>query len=283
MSANLKTDYRIIYLDIDGTLVGKEGKMSDRVRDSVRRAISSGRVVVLATGRSFSHTLKIAIELGGMKFGILLNGGTIVDWVTGEVLRSVTIPLDIAVECVKTCHESFLAPVWFANFEGEEIVSTDRVRPLWSPYEAHNSYRLKFHSDLAIEMTFPPESLAAYGSELQIQQLAQTLTVILDGKANVTTAPTEFYGGWYAQVTAFEADKSTAAAWIANSLKIPREATLAIGDQSNDLALLRWAGMGICMGDGSPEAISVANETTGTLAEDGVAQALEKYLFNSRF
>jgi len=61
-------------------------------------------------------------------------------------------------------------------------------------------------------------------------------------------------------------------------LEIQRAETLAIGDQLNDLELLEWAGLGVAMGDGCPETHARADAVTGSLADEGAAQAIERYV-----
>jgi len=74
------------------------------------------------------------------------------------------------------------------------------------------------------------------------------------------------------------ANKAHAAQTVAEMLGISRERTLAVGDELNDLELLAWAGLGIGMGDGHAEVRAQADYVTGTQAEDGVAQAIERYV-----
>ena len=64
-------------------------------------------------------------------------------------------------------------------------------------------------------------------------------------------------------------------------LGVPREQTLAVGDHLNDLELLEWAGLGVCMGDGYAEVVARADYVTGALAEDGAAQAIERFVLGN--
>ena len=79
-------------------------------------------------------------------------------------------------------------------------------------------------------------------------------------------------------MNARSANKAHAAQMVAGMLGIPRERTLAVGDELNDLELLAWAGIGICMGNGHAEVRARADYITGTQAEDGVAQAIEQFV-----
>jgi HAD superfamily hydrolase (TIGR01484 family) len=72
--------------------------------------------------------------------------------------------------------------------------------------------------------------------------------------------------------------KATGLAWLAEYLGVPRATVLAIGDNDNDAPMLAWAGVGVAMGLSSPAALAAADWVTGSVAEDGVAMALEKYV-----
>jgi hydroxymethylpyrimidine pyrophosphatase-like HAD family hydrolase len=58
---------------------------------------------------------------------------------------------------------------------------------------------------------------------------------------------------------------------------VPAEATLAVGDGGNDIEMLRWAGLGVAMGHAPDEVKAAADEVTGSVHEDGLAQVLERW------
>jgi hydroxymethylpyrimidine pyrophosphatase-like HAD family hydrolase len=72
--------------------------------------------------------------------------------------------------------------------------------------------------------------------------------------------------------------KASALAGVARALGIDRADVLAVGDGDNDRAMLRWAGLGVAMGQAPPEVKADADEVTGTVLEDGLAAVLERYL-----
>ena len=74
--------------------------------------------------------------------------------------------------------------------------------------------------------------------------------------------------------------KSDALAWLAAELGIARGEVLALGDGINDVDMLAWAGLGVAMGDGHPEALAVAGVIAPPFDEDGVAWAIEQYVLS---
>jgi hydroxymethylpyrimidine pyrophosphatase-like HAD family hydrolase len=79
-------------------------------------------------------------------------------------------------------------------------------------------------------------------------------------------------------VVSREASKAVMAGRLARSLNIPAEQALAIGDHDNDVSLLRWAGMGVAMGNATPAAKAAADGVTSSNLRDGVAEALERWV-----
>jgi hydroxymethylpyrimidine pyrophosphatase-like HAD family hydrolase len=74
------------------------------------------------------------------------------------------------------------------------------------------------------------------------------------------------------------ASKGNALAMLASTLDIPLEETMAVGDASNDISMLRVAGLGVAMGQASRRVRASADVVTGSNAEDGLAQALETHV-----
>ncbi len=274
----MATPYRLLFLDIDGTLVGAAGVISPRTREALHAAQQAGCTLVLCTGRNRHSAQRVAAQVGGHGYGIVLNGALVFDWQTGAVLRQALLSLPLAQEAVRIAHRLRIAPVWFGTEEQNYHIYADRRFPLWPPYAARNAERLIFLEDLAAEMPGSPASLAAYGQPAEMDALAAAWKQELGAEVLAFAAITAPYGSWYAQLMDIHANKGLAAQAVADALHIPREQTLAIGDHVNDAVLLRWAGLGICMGDGHPDARACADYVTGALEEDGVAQAIERFV-----
>jgi Cof subfamily protein (haloacid dehalogenase superfamily) len=274
----MATPYRLLFLDIDGTLVGATGIMTPRTQEALHQAQQRGCTLVICTGRNRHAAQRIAVQIGGHGYGIVLNGALVFDWATGAVLRRALLPLPVAQEAVRIAHRLEIAPIWMGTEERDNHLVTDRRAPLWPRYAERNAERLVYCDDLAAEMPGPPASLAAYGTPEKTAALAAAWRRAFGARVHAIHAITAPYGSWYAQLNDASADKGLAAQAVAEALGVPREQTLAIGDHVNDLALLRWAGLGVCMGGGHPDALACADHVTGTLEEDGVAQAIERWV-----
>lgn len=74
------------------------------------------------------------------------------------------------------------------------------------------------------------------------------------------------------------ASKGQALAFLARKLGVSQAETMAIGDQDNDVDMVAWAGLGIAMGNASAAVKAAANHVTATIAEDGAALAIERFI-----
>jgi N-acetylglucosamine kinase len=276
----VKTSYGILFLDIDGTLVGRSGEIAARSLAALRRARDEGCALSLCTGRNRHSAAQVSDQIGGQGYGIVLNGAVIFEWETGEVLSRSYLACNVAAEAVEIARREGIGTVWMGTEESDDLIYTDRLGPLPPLYLERNAHRLRFVPDLSRQMPGPPASIAAYGDPEQTMRLVeiwrQTFGATVCSFAGATTP----YGAWYAQLTAPDATKERAAEILAGRLGVPREKTIAIGDDRNDTGLLRWAGLGICMGNGHAEARAQADHVTGTLEEEGVAMALERFVLS---
>ena len=271
--------YQLVFADLDGTLVDSEGRISERTSSTLARIQSAGCILVICTGRSRHAASRIVQGIHGSRYGIVLNGAVVLNWQTGEILQSCLLPgaaTELAVELAK---RHGLAPVWMGIEDRDSFKYVQPGPSLWPEYEKRNHADILHVNDFG-SLPQAPASIVAYGPREQALLLAHEWQSRLGSEVLAVAGPTAVYRGWYAQLTAADADKANAAAFLANHIGVQREQTLAIGDHSNDITLLRWAGLGICMGDGHPEAQAAADHIAGAHFEDGAAIALEQFVLS---
>jgi hydroxymethylpyrimidine pyrophosphatase-like HAD family hydrolase len=141
-----------------------------------------------------------------------------------------------------------------------------------------NAHRLVPLPERETSESLTPVGMGIYTSQEQAESLVQAWQKALGTEVSAFASPDRKYDCWCAYLNRRQADKALAAARVAEMLGVSREETMAVGDHLNDLELLRRAGWGVCMGDGHEEARARAAHVTGTLAEDGVAQAIEQFI-----
>ncbi len=278
------TPYRLIFLDLDGTLVDRYDIVSPRTLAALNAAQQRGCTIVICTGRNRFMVEHVAAQWSGHGYGVFSNGAVIAEWETGRVLQKIALPVSTVREAARHAHACGLAPLCFGvhvENDGGQSVYTDRVHPVVPAYAIRNAQRLVFCGDLAADGEIQPVGMAVYGLEDETQALAQAWQNSLATSVSVYHSPDSKYGCWCAFMNARAANKAHAARTVADMLGVPRELTMAVGDHLNDLEVLQWVGLGVCMGDGHAEVVARADYVTGALAEDGAAQAIERFVLGT--
>jgi len=263
------SDYDLIALDLDGTLLDSHEQISPRNRSAVSKALLAGVRVVLVTGRGAETPVRISHELGLNVPVICAHGALTKDFLSGKVLGHIPVPLRYAVPMLEYAERHDLsAAVYtdetFYRIAGSRIFMADMTGPHWAEV-AH------FADVLASAPTFirflGGDSVRAIRAEFGELPLA---------------FKHESWGTFEElAVTSLDATKDRALAQLCATYGIPAKRVLAIGDSRNDVAMLQWSGMGIAMANALPEVLAAIPTHTGTNDEDGVADAIERYVLSS--
>lgn len=276
-----RVDYSLLFIDLDGTLVGAGDMVSARTIAALNKAQEAGCTIVISTARNRFMVERVAAQWHGHGYAILSNGAIIAEWETGKVIRKIPLPLSVVHHAARIAHSFEAAPLCFgvhAEEDGGERVYTDSRFPIAPKYLARNGGRLAYEDDIETIRDLAPVGMGAYGPRERIEALALAWAESLGPNVAVFDSLDPKYDCWCAFLNLKEADKASAAKRVADLLGVPRERTMSIGDHLNDLELLCWTGLGVCMGDGHDEARARAGHVTGTLAEDGVAMAIERFI-----
>jgi Cof subfamily protein (haloacid dehalogenase superfamily) len=274
--------YRLLFLDLDGTIVGKTDVISSRTLTALHRAQEAGCTPVICTARNRYMVREIMAQIGGHGYAILANGAVLYDWATGQTLHTISLSTETVAEAVTLAHQFGVAPLCFGvQTEDGKLVYTDRRFAIWPRYLALNEERVVTCEDLSAQLPTLPISMGVYDLPKVVQLLAQAWRERLGKEVVVFDQVSHRYDCWTAYFNSAQANKAQAAQRVADMLGIPREQTLAIGDHINDIELLQWAGLGVCMGDGHEHARACAAHVTGTLEEDGAAEAIERFVLRS--
>jgi HAD superfamily hydrolase (TIGR01484 family) len=267
---------RLIALDVDGTLVGSDERVSPAAQQAIMAAREQGCEVVLCTGRTRHTAQPICEQLNLSGYLIASNGAVVMHLETREVLRRRLLPIPTALRIVQAILDADAAPFVYECATGEGVEAArvlhhpDRpggtwaVRPRYRPYPR-----------LREELPFSPVSINAYGPAARTRALANHLAERLPEPVSIVQSGTE--REWGVEVFTDGVNKQTGLAALAAHLGIEREEILAIGDHINDLEMLSWAGIGVAMGNAIPEALAVADWVTAPLHQEGVALALERF------
>lgn len=242
--------YRLLALDLDDTLLTKDKQISAANKKWIDKAHQAGVTVIFATGRGLQKVEYLLEELALSGPMVLVNGAEI--WAEkGKVLERHYINR----EDIHILHD--LAERADAKFWGYSVESLTHKRD-WTTEMLDRSW-LKFgirHDDLAVIN--------------QLREAADQLPNISVTRSAPFNMEVSFKG----------ISKGSGVRRLCDYLDIKMTEVMAIGDNLNDIRLIKAAGLGIAMGNADPELKRVADAVTDHHEKDGVAKAIQRYLFN---
>ncbi len=274
---------KAIALDIDGTLTNDEKGITPRTKRTLLKAQESGIRLILASGRPVQGLRALAAQLELNEHGGLLvafNGAHVVDAETDEVLFDQPVPRDQLPPLLEHLRSFDVIP-WIT--EGRELYVEDAYRPdILHKGKPVNIIKLERDAcdlhvhevdDLLEVCDRPQDKVLVAGTDTYLQEhwreIYAPFTETLAGM---------FTADFFFEFMAPGVDKGRALAGALPKLGIDASEVVAFGDGQNDVGMLRWAGVGVAMGNAVPEAKAVADMVTITNNEDGVAVALDELL-----
>lgn len=270
--------FRMLVVDIDGTLIGSSHLVTPRVRAALRAALDRGVLVTLATGRWFRSAQPIAADLGIEIPIILHNGALVKDSLTGEILDHCHLPVDLARGAAEIIRRHGLQPLVYENaFGGEWLLAgpPDGDTPTAARYLATKQWLRRV----------APEELLAGGDPLELvvaddAPRADPLIAELERGPwrTVTSMSLAVPAARFVEVLAPECSKTRAILRLGQRFGIGLDEVMVVGDNFNDLDMIEAAGLGVAMGN-APEAVRAsAGWVAPDVEADGLAVAVERYV-----
>jgi Cof subfamily protein (haloacid dehalogenase superfamily) len=264
-------DYRLILMDLDGTLLNEHSQVTARTRQALERAHNAGIDLAVATGRSYAMLRYFCGDLPLTGPQITFNGAIIVDPGSGEPLFRQALPPDLVVPVLEFLREHEMYTCFYTEQDiyvrtraplERALVPPVFPEPFVQPYLeelAHlPCYKLVAVAEPAAIGALRPIAEQAFGDVLYVTQTSQVLLEFLHP----------------------DVSKGAALKRIMHERGLRPEQVIAFGDSHNDLELLRAAGLGIAMGNASPEVQHNAAHVTCSNREDGIAVALDAFLWS---
>jgi Cof subfamily protein (haloacid dehalogenase superfamily) len=258
---------RLVASDLDGTLLGLGDVVSDRTRAAIRAAADAGIHVVAATGRSQWTAEPLVAPVAGLDLIVCSNGASLYDVRRGVSLASYPIADDVIDALLVILAEEL--PGCLFGWETDDDLHYDEG------FIEHRPFLEREPSGPLLVGERPAAIRKLMVAHHEVQHYA-LLDAVLPPMPSGAVASTS--GAPFVEVTGEGVDKAFGVQRVCERFGVAAEEVLAFGDNHNDIALLRWAGRGIAMGN-AHEAVRVAvDETTLSHVEDGVAAVLETLL-----
>lgn len=261
--------YRLVALDLDGTLLRDDLTMSPRVANALRASQAQGVQITLASGRGYPALKPWVQRLGITAPVIGYQGARITDPITDRTICEYPFPQELVAEVAGYARECDLSLTLYANDE----IYVERKRHSDAFYNKWFGLPIHLVDDIAAASPVNPVKFLITATEDELDVLHPEVEARFGGCLQIVRSHALFLEGMALGVT-----KGTALAWVAQYLHIPQAETLAMGDAGNDVEMLAWAGMGVAMGNASASAQAAADFQAPSVDEDGVAVALERFV-----
>ena len=267
-------EYQLIAMDLDGTLNNDEKKITEKTRAALMQAQAQGIRLALASARPSPglYRERDALRLQDHS-GILMsyNGGRIVDAATGNVLFETAMDREQTRRILRQLESLPVTPILD---DGKQFYVTDRGG-FKVDYECKNNHmECTEVENLADFLSFAPiKILMSVEPDALKQVQAQIAALLPEDLTVVQTAP------FYLEVIPNTINKGQGIRDICRTLEIPADAVIAFGDAENDIPMLRAAGMGVAMGNATAAVKAAADHVTLSNNRDGIAAALEQFVF----
>jgi Cof subfamily protein (haloacid dehalogenase superfamily) len=274
--------YKLICVDMDGTLLNSEKKISRRTVDAVKKAYEKGIHIAICTGRLFTSAEYYA-DLLGIKTPIIsANGAYIREKDRDEVIYKSTLGKENCRKILSIVKEYGLCP----NFHTPDSIITDKVDSPYSSYMKLGSNAPE-NRNINIKIVENWEEIfekyedeitkcITVDSDLSKLRAAKEELLAIDGLEVVSSFTTNF------EVMLKGVSKGRAVEILAGYYNFNREEVICIGDNENDESMIKYAGLGVAMGNSEDSIKKIADYITDSNNEDGVAKVIEKFIFNEK-
>jgi Cof subfamily protein (haloacid dehalogenase superfamily) len=266
---------RLIVLDLDQTVFGADLVVSSRVQAAISKALALGAAVTIATGRDVKLASKFARELGATVPIICAQGGCIYDCQHDHVLHDVRLPREVLPRILQAA-DHYRWNIHFEVFDRLYLPAHSNHPPVL--FELLRYCHWVRVGDLLHDMPEPPHKLIVTLSQPEDRsRVMDEMRQALGGELTIVASHPYLVEGLPAGV-----DKGHGLAWLANHLHVSQPEVLAIGDSDADVPMIKWAGVGVAMGNASPAAKAAADWVVPPLEADGAAVAIERFCLGTQ-
>ena len=286
--------YKLIAIDLDGTLLNSYGMVSEKNKQALIEANKKGAEIVIASGRSTNSVKNIANDLGICNYIICGNGSLIYDLQHEEIIYDKFIDKKKALQIIEICEQNSI----YYNIYTENMVIAKSLNNNVLFYHQENANK----PDSKKTKINLVQNIYDYVDKLQNQNILKITisdndNIIFNGiirklreirdidvldvahmsrkmiKSGTEEVSLEYY---YTEITSKNVDKWYAIEYLIDKLNINKEDIMTIGDNVNDKLMIENAGCGVVMGNSAPYIKEIANMVVADNNQDGVAEAVEK-------
>lgn len=267
--------YDAIVIDVDGTLLDSEKQIGEKTVNAIIDAQKRGKKVAIASGRSIAGIRKNAAKIQLEKYGgyvIAYNGTTVVNCKTGECIYNQMVPGEILGQVYNEAVKEGVSIAVY-NDVSKELIAGNGVNKYVELDAVACDVTVREVNDFVKSVNFGFNKILLSGEPDNMKTVEKHMAEMFGDKVNVFRSDPHFV-----ELLPKYVDKGVAAEKLMRYLDINREKVICIGDSMNDMPMLRYAGMGVAMGNAQEKIKQSADYVTLSNNEDGVANVIEKFM-----
>lgn len=263
--------YKLIAIDIDDTLLNEHNQVTEKTKQALKAAQDAGVTITLATGRMFASAQQIAKQIE-LNVPIITYQGSLVKTLVDEkVLYQRDVPKEAALQLLEYAKEHQLHLQLYVNDTLYGIEDNERIKA----YSRNSNIPYKIEADFNRLINEPNHKMLIIDEPEILDSHIPILQEKLGHVLHITKSKPNFLEFMHKEGTKGEALKH-----LAQYFNCDLSETIAIGDAWNDREMIQVAGLGIAMGNAVEPLKALADYITLSHNEDGVAYAINKFIFN---
>lgn len=288
--------YKLIAVDLDGTLLNNYGVVSENTKNIIKETIKNGIDVIIASGRPIDSIKTIAKEIGSENYFIAGNGALIYDIKNDEVIYQKYLNKQKILQIAEICENNSVAYSVYTedgiiakqlkhnvlyyhkeNLKKEEnkktnIIITDNII----------EYIKKSNNNKFLKVTICDENKIIFNSIIRKLKEISNINVLDVGhmsrkfiKQGTEDVEIQFY---YTEISLKDVNKWKAIEYLTDKLNIDKNEVIAIGDNINDKEMIENAKVGVAMGQSNPKIKEIADYITDDNENEGVKKIIQKLI-----
>lgn len=285
--------YKLVAIDLDGTMLNKYGVITENTKNVIKKVQEKGVEVIIASGRPINSVKNFSKEINSQKYFISGNGAITYDIKNDKILYENILNKNKVLQVIKICEEnSIYYNVYTENgiiaknlnyntlyYYKENINKSEENKTHINMVENIYDY-IENRNEKILKIMICDGSKTIFNSimkkireitDIEILDVSHMSRKII--KQGTEEIALEYF---YTEISAKDVDKWNALEKLIELMNITKEEVVTIGDNANDIKMLKNAGLGVAMGESAPYVKECANEVTTSNDNDGVAVILEK-------
>lgn len=266
-------DFKLIALDIDGTLLNSNKELTPHTRYALIEAQRQGKRIIIASGRHPVGVVLLANDLMLGRYGgfiMAFGGGKIIDCTTGKTVVSKLFPKEYLPDIVGVLKDSNITVM---VHDERKIFANNRVNDY--TYVERDILKMDMIAvdDFISAVNFDINKILLAGEPDELDKYQEILSKRYDGLLDVyKSAP------YFLEIMPFGVSKGSMLPLLLEKLGVNKDELIAFGDNYNDMTMIGYAGFGVAMSNGEEEVKKIANYVCESNDDDGIAKTLEKFV-----